>query len=408
MFSRPDFPMLTAEQANPWHTGINWSNQLLQQALANKQNQALAQQAAINAKYAEPTAQQALQKAQLLNQIAGVQAKYAEPSAQEELRKAQLYNQFYGPNIQSEMAARGAQANLARQHAAQAAYQLSHPGLMYGGDAAQLEYLKGLGGKISPEQLQTLVAGQVEAPLTNVQYKQSLSKAIESNIQGKGFTTMPPNVKAAAIATLRGAGYNDTEATNALLSGQDIGNLLEAKGFNRGGSDVVPVYAPTAGTQSQQQRANIAQAGIGAIEPDIAKDLAPYARKWNGTSLGQLRDSLSGSSDEKVGRAIGAGAMAQELSMLRLRAAGAPVGITAIRESLDASKTRLHTPDLSLTPKQFEIAQSYISEQINKLNKAENKALYPSGGKSGKETSSLNMDLSHLSDEELRRIAGGK
>src|SRR6185295_8927985 len=44
---------------------------------------------------------------------------YAAPQAEQQLLKAQLFNKFYGPNIQSEMGLRGAQA---KQAQAQAGY----------------------------------------------------------------------------------------------------------------------------------------------------------------------------------------------------------------------------------------------------------------------------------------------
>jgi len=46
----------------------------------------------------------------------GTKAKYLQPRLEEELKKAKLYNQYYGPNIESEIGLRGAQAGQAKAH----------------------------------------------------------------------------------------------------------------------------------------------------------------------------------------------------------------------------------------------------------------------------------------------------
>lgn len=79
------FPALTPQQTNPFQAGIQQgidSYGALQQALL------------------------AAQKAK----IAEAQAKYASPMAEQELQKALLYNKYYGPDMQSQIGLRGAQA----------------------------------------------------------------------------------------------------------------------------------------------------------------------------------------------------------------------------------------------------------------------------------------------------------
>lgn len=57
----------------------------------------------------------------ILGQILGgytdmTKARYLQPGLEEELKKAKLYNQYYGPNIESQIGLRGAQAGQARAH----------------------------------------------------------------------------------------------------------------------------------------------------------------------------------------------------------------------------------------------------------------------------------------------------
>jgi hypothetical protein len=83
-----------------------------------------------------------LQEAQLLNALKQVQAKYAEPMAQQNLLKAQQYNEMYKPDIQSQIGLRGAQAGKLgketewydREAAAKIAEQQALAG-MHGADA---------------------------------------------------------------------------------------------------------------------------------------------------------------------------------------------------------------------------------------------------------------------------------
>ena len=386
-----DFPMLSYDQANPMlkalqsgreqmRNSLYFPKELLAKELANKQNE-------------------------IMNQIYGIQSKYAEPMSQQELLKSQLYNKYYGPNIQSEIASRGAQAGLANEEAQKIRMLRQNP-LLMGENTKDLAALQ-MSGLSSPDQVQQIIKGIVEKPITDIEYKKGLTQSMLSNLQTKPFTTLPADAKAAMLGQLKSFGYNDTEALHAIMSGKDMGDLAQAKGYSREGEDWPSLQmAPTPAIRTQQERANIAQAGIRAIEPSITEALAPYAKKWNGTSLSQLKDSLKGENDDKIGRAIGAAAVAQELAMLRIRAGGAPVGIGVLKESLDASKSRLNVPDLTMTPKQFDIAQKYISDQIGRLNQAENMALYPQNQNRNNFGKSYEKDLSHLSDDELKRIAG--
>lgn len=391
-----DFPMLTSEQTNPWLAGLGISQDLLAKALANRQSGLTNQILGTHAKFAEPTAIQELLKSQLANQQEQVKAKYAEPTAQQALQKSILENKFYAPNMQSQIGLNNANANELRT--------MQQNPLLRGQSTRDLAALI-MAGLVDPNQIQQMVRGLVEKPQIDIGYKEALTKTMNANTQGKPFFMAPADTKAAMIGQAKAFGVNEDDAVRAFSSGMSLSDLAAKQGYSPDGNDwPIPAFNPTSSIRTQQERANIAYAGIRAIEPSIKEALAPYVKKWNGQSLQQLNDALKGQNVERRGKALGAAAMAQELQMLRIRAGGAQVGITALKEGLEASKTRLHTPDLTMTPEVFEIAQDYISDQIGKLNSAENKALNPRGSAKNKKSY---KDPKLMTDEEIQRELEG-
>src|SRR5688572_19809723 len=87
----------TPEQLNPFHGALKQALQTFQQGT--------------QAAYLKPTLQQQLEAQQYENMVNAVKAKYAEPNAQQDLQKSKLYNQYYAPNIQSEISNRNALTN---------------------------------------------------------------------------------------------------------------------------------------------------------------------------------------------------------------------------------------------------------------------------------------------------------
>jgi hypothetical protein len=464
MAINPDYPMLTWEQANPFQTGLMKSKELLAKQLANQYAQEQNKIAGVKARYEEPLSMQELVSKQLMNRIQEIKSRYEEPRQRADLEKALQYNQYYGPNMQSQIGLRGAQAGHYGELNKDLAYARAHP-LM---QAPETKYLGALmadpklgpliaaalqrqqqGGaaqdnmpvpgaqpqqrEITPtrggEIAQTVIPGakgeqegraqipqigeipetpteraamaqapRGQAPMTQGEAlvqaflakqsaenksKESLEQLRHANLIGKPWKDLPAPEKNNAIAQSRAAGVNQTEAANRLEKGESLGQIMASKGYSETGEDWPnPIYTPTTATLTQQERANIAQAGIQAVSPDITEALKPYAKQWNGTSLNQLYD-LAGANPKRAGRAIGAGAMALELSVMRLRSGGVTPGLGTIRDTLEKGKLRLNTPGLSMTPEAFEEAQNFIDEKIAKLNAAENKALYPQGKRKG-------------------------
>jgi hypothetical protein len=269
---------------------------------------------------------------------------------------------------------------------------------------------KSISGAIKNEQLADYVSSIMNAPMVNAQYKQMLMRSMQQNLAAKSFTSMPYAEKNFAIAQARALGLTSTEAMKKFISGQTINDLAAEKGFDRNDPSSWPAAkpAPTTAMLTQQERANVAQAGISAIEPFVTRSLAPYVKQWNGTSLQQLQDVMKGRNKEEQGHALAAAQLSIDLQALRARAAGAPIGITLLKEMLETSQSSLKTPGLIRDPEVYKIAARDMRKYISDLNRAENNALFYKGQQEDMaETGSSDNAMSGMSDEELMRIANG-
>jgi hypothetical protein len=94
----------------------------------------------------------------------GVNASYLQPNMQEQLQKAKLYNQYYGPNIESQIGLRGAQAG--------------HLGSLTAGQNITNKYL--------PQSLQSQIDNMQEQIQKAKLYNQYYGRNIESEIEHRG------------------------------------------------------------------------------------------------------------------------------------------------------------------------------------------------------------------------------
>jgi hypothetical protein len=326
------------------------------------------------AQYAEPLTRNELLASELKNRIDQIKANYAEPNAQEELKKLQQYNQYYAPNIQSEIGLRGAQTDKTR-------YDLAHPGLMAGGNAAQLEYLKGLGGKINPEQVQNLIKGLSQAPMADIAAKQAYAQTAQQNLLAKPFKALPKEYQDNYIATLKAAGYTDQEAGRAAINNRDLGSMLEAKGYKSDLSDLpTPQPVLTSAAKSALLRSNMAKAGLDAADDFINEGISHYAGQptIQGSPLGFYKDALSGKNKDKQSDFIAATVLAQDQAFLRARQAGAPLSQGLLQHTLDTSLTNVQGKYAFTSPEVFKAAATKIKKTFDDINAAENKAAYGS------------------------------
>ena len=76
-----------------------------------------------------------------------------------------------------------------------------------------------------------------------------------------------------------------------------------------------------------------------------------------------------------------------------------------LKESLEASGNRLRIPQIMQNPEMYQEAQAYIRQALNKLNRAENRALY---GMPNAYSFPSQEDSSGPTQEEIDAVLGGE
>lgn len=432
------------QQGSATSRGMKNAEELFAAQLMNRLNRQKAMQEEIRTPFLQPSLEEELKQSQFLSQIKGNEAKYAEPMSRAELaQKAAATKSTLGHLGLAYSADKRAQSMEGRAQAAEgraakeAEFNMSELGrlMKMPGVAGQLGtelYLRQLekqhqtnpnpfpmqeslqqpqqqqaGGQFGTGDLtQALLNAQKqqspqmraqEMPkneygeaadllrqqlTSNVQKQNALAKYREAQTTGYTFNQMPPDTKRAAVAQLVGAGYSNDDAVRGLVGGKSVEGMMAEKGYTDPSQYPNLQYAPQQTAIARQQIANTARAGMNAIDNDLTQALKKYAKTWNGTSLQLLKDSLSGKSDEEVGKAIGAGAMQIELSGLRGKTAGFQnMGVEMLREFRDSAKNHIDLSSLALTPAQYEAAQNFLNEEFNKIGEAENQAMFGTAAK---------------------------
>lgn len=129
-FNTWSVPYLGMEHAAPYLAAQQQLATTLGQQLSN-------QQTGIQNQYLPQSLQSSILQQQLANQKQQTLMPYVEPGAQAELQNALNVNKYYGPSAQAQIAAQNAAAKGTLANAALVNYQLQHPELLAGGQAAQ-------------------------------------------------------------------------------------------------------------------------------------------------------------------------------------------------------------------------------------------------------------------------------
>lgn len=356
-----DFPMLSFADANPMLRALQSGREGMRQSLTFPKE--------LLAKELEN------RKANLMNQIFGVQAKYAEPMTQEELRKAQLFNQYYGPNIESEIALRGAQTGHLGEESKNLAFQRNNP-LFMGENTKDLAALQ-KAGLISPEQVQQIVSGIAQKPLSDVQYK----NALVGSLAAKPFTSMPMAEKSQAIAIGKNFGLTGDQVGRLLSQGKTIPDIAEMTGHSRDPSTWGdgPNYAPTSANITKGKELNASRASMNVIDDFVGKNLAPYVGNYQGLSPALIYDSVRNLNPEQRQKAIAASILSLEDVAERARSLNLPLGITQTKEMLHSAYLNSKLPQSLMRSEDFRKANEMVMDVLNKSSKAANEARLGTG-----------------------------
>lgn len=329
---------------------------------------------------------QELRQAQLENMIKQVQANFAQPFAEQDLQKAKLYNQYYAPDIQSQIGLRGAQAGLAGSETQKNKYLLEHPGLMGGDAAKEIQSLMDLGlvnkdqlsksnfngqqnsqSGFNPAPFQTgngLVDSLLNKPFAQMAYQQRMNQAFN-------WVHSPVDAKNYMVAQLAGAGVDPSEAVNLLSSGKTVPEILQSHGFDPSNAPE-PDYLPTRGNVQQLNQRKAAMAAVNSLGDAVREGLGPYSQTIGGLSPQQTLDAIMGRNKEEQVKFLAARAIVPELTTMRLTASGGRATVHAIEAMQNASLNQIKSIR-ALIPKDVWIAaQKEIDDQINKAMNAAN------------------------------------
>jgi hypothetical protein len=258
----------------------------------------------------------------------------------------------------------------------------------------------------------SMVQALIQKPMTDLQYKRTLTQVMQQNLAGKAYTSMPTVEKEYAISQARAFGYTGEQASRMLNQGYDLGSMAKAKGYDANNPSSWPAArgAPTTAIQTRIQRANSTVAALNAVEPIVSSAYAHYSPRFRNVSPALIKDMLSGENPDAQADALAAYALYPEIAALRINAMGGNVGEGAIQHIADAAYARLNTLGISPNSLVYQKVQKRVGKLINMMNRAENAAIYGQANRSYEqddEANARNNDLSAMTDAQLKKIAGG-
>lgn len=258
----------------------------------------------------------------------------------------------------------------------------------------------------------SMVQALIQKPMTDLQYKRTLTQVMQQNLAGKAYTSMPTVEKEYAISQARAFGYTGEQASRMFNQGYDLSTMAQQKGYNPSDPSSWPAArgAPTTAIQTRIQRANSTLAALDAVEPTISAAYAKYSPRFQNVSPALIKDMLSGENPDAQADALASYALYPEVAALRINAMGGNVGEGAIQHIADAAFARLNTLGISPNSFVYQKVQKKVGDLIRQMNKAENSAIYGQANRSYEaddQANSRNADLSGMTDEQLQKIAGG-
>jgi len=420
-----NFTPLSFEQANPFLSGFQAAQTPLSTMIAQHLGELQAQTAAAKLPYVGQEEKQALQKAIYENMMAAPKAQMAPQFAQAELSQAQAL-----PGLTAAQARQAlAQSGYLGTEADMNRFKLKNPGLIAGGAPAELAGLKLMGINTNPvnqpgnapqgnaPSLTDAVAASLPNPapfrtgnpmvdaILNAKPAETAYK--QQMVLANAWIHSPQSAKEYDQAVLAGAGIDPSESNRLLSTGRTVPEILQSKGFDpKNPPD--PDFLPTHGDISRLKQRQAALNEVENLGEFITEGLGKYARTIGGMSPPQVADALLGQNKEDQIKFLAARGLAPELSNLRLSLAGAKTGHGAQEEMMNKSLMNVGAYQSLVSPDVYKAAQNLMDKKLSEaFSKAEE--AYTVGKKARKSESKSPMrDLSHLSDDELRKIANGQ
>lgn len=398
------FPQISFEEANPWLSGAKGMQGLLKGGQEFYQSNKL---------FPEQ-----LKKAQLENIIEAVNAKYAEPKTKAELEKAQLYNKYYAPNIQSEIALRGAQTNKMNTMTPLEAMELNLKNQLYPETTkSENAYRTAMTNKLN-----TMTPLEAEEQRTKNKYA---PQSIEADIAEKN--ALAAWRKTAGIGGSKGAGVaakDDAifqqsvakdnpkftpdeayEASNIISQGGNQmpdGRPINASAATQRAFDRAVKGTTTSAIINRSVRSNQAEAEIGVLSRYAQEGLKPYGTTFNNMSPEQIIDTFKGDekSQKKLGKLIAAQQLQYEIAQNEIALAMGQPGVTSTEHLMQLGQQSINTkfPRLSYTARQE--ANSYFLNALKEGVKERNRVDFGAGSLARNQNTSSSQESAKTENKE--------
>lgn len=256
------------------------------------------------------------------------------------------------------------------------------------GSIANALYIQDLESKFGADDPRVVAAKKAQeieqhSKEVNTQTKEKYANSL-------AYRSLPTDEKKRAVALLTGMGIDPTEGEKLLVEGKSLTEIAKEKGVNK--DDVIPVYPLGGENIKQTQRRGAFVNELAVLDKHITESLGKYQNKIGGYSLQQMADAVRGEDPDFQGKVLAARALGPELSSLRLKAAGANIGIEAIKELQNKSLGNLKILESTVDTKAYVAMQKYMNQWLYEANKEFERTLSDYGriGKSQK-TSNANM-----------------
>ena len=288
---------------------------------------------------------------ELKKQLLGTQAKYAPQKAEQEINESMITSMLKKKQIEQAQQELAMNQNMTPSQrvskfftAAPDSFKLHLIGETLGYDSKAYK----------DAEKEFALMNEARGALTNQRNTQAESTA---------WRSLPAPAKNAVIGQAGGAGFDPLTAARGFVAGESPESLAQTHGIDINQTN--PVYPLTAAQTGQMATRTATNAELRFFDETFAPVLAKHSRKIMGYSPKQTLDAIKGENIEDQAGVIAAQALGPEISALRLRAAGAPVGIQAIREMTDKSLLKLNLFQAAVSPEVYAKAQKKISDTIS-------------------------------------------
>lgn len=234
----------------------------------------------------------------------------------------------------------------------------------------------------------------------------AINSALENHrnaqLNRKHWDSLPVDAKQQLIAVGQGAGIRPDELEREITTGKSVDDILYERGYDKD-NQPEPVYLLTGKNRSDLNQREVASREVKYLSDFITDATGNYANKIKGYNINQVKDALQGKNKHQQARFLAARGLSPELINLRLQLAGAKSTVHAQQAMAEKSMLNNKIFEPLVSSDVWAESQKIMDKELQKAFKVAKKGYGQPAIKDKKI-----KDLSTLSDEELKQIAGIK